>query len=138
MTKIVKFRPHHFLCTIAYQGMGYSKAFVENYDLIAKQLLENPNTKIQIVTGLDDICSACPQKIPQFNICQSQNKIAQLDQAHADILDLQDQKIITFAQAKNKIKQQMSLKHFHQACKPCEWKAIGVCEDALKKILHSN
>lgn len=135
MTNIIKFRPHHFLCTIAYQGMGYSKSFIANYDLLVKEIKNNKNLKIQVTTSLDKICSKCPHQIIKSKTCSQEEKIIKLDEAHAKILGLQNGEIISFEDAKQRIKERMSLSLFYEACKPCEWQSLGVCEAALKKLL---
>ncbi|WP_414708166.1 DUF1284 domain-containing protein, partial [Romboutsia sp.] len=43
----------------AYVGKGYSQEFSENIESIIKQLKDD-SKQIQIVFGLDDICSKCP------------------------------------------------------------------------------
>lgn len=135
MNKIIKFRPHHFLCTIAYQGMGYSKDFVTNYDFIAKQIKNNENIKIEVTNVLDSICASCPHKIIKSNSCTEQDKIMKLDSAHAKILNLKNKQVISFYEAKEKIKQNMTLELFYEACKPCEWQSLGICEKALINLI---
>jgi hypothetical protein len=135
MTKPIQFRPHHFLCSVAYQGMGYSKAFVANYDRIAEQIRKHEETKIQVVRGSDSICSRCPHNNVQSSTCSDEATSMKLDRAHSAILDLQDQEIFSFREAKQKIKERMSLELFYEACRPCEWQSLGHCEAALKKLL---
>ncbi len=49
-------RPHHLLCILTYKGLGYTNAFVENFDQIIINLSKDP--KITIIKGCDDICKA--------------------------------------------------------------------------------
>lgn len=135
MEKPIQFRPHHFLCSIAYKGMGYSKDFIANYDRIAKQIRNDEETKIQVVIRADDICSHCPHVHMQSKTCSDEATIMKLDRAHATILGLCDREVLSFREAKQKIKKRMSLALFEQACKPCEWQSLGVCEDALKRLI---
>lgn len=51
----IRLRPHHLLCLLTYVGKGYSRAFVENYDRIAKRI--NDGEDIVVVEGPDDICA---------------------------------------------------------------------------------
>lgn len=50
----VSLRPHHLLCLLTYVGKGYSRAFTENYDAIAKRLTQGEG--VVLVAGPDDIC----------------------------------------------------------------------------------
>lgn len=130
---MIRFRPHHFLCSLAYKGMGYSTAFIENYDKIARKIRDDDETQIQVVYGLDTICSRCPHQT-KANRCVNEQTIQKLDQAHASILGLRDKEILTFREAKKRLRQNMSRELFLEACRSCEWQKMGLCEAALKKL----
>lgn len=132
---MIELRPHHFLCTIAYEGKGYSKAFVKNYDRIAAKLKESPDTKVRVSFGLDMICSHCPHKNVSLHNCRDQQTIDKIDYAHASILGLHEGEILSFKEAKKKIKKHMSVELFQKACKPCEWQKFGMCERALRELI---
>src|SRR6185437_8156164 len=129
---MLKFRPHHFLCTVGYQGKGYSKEFVENYDRIAADLKESgpagDDTVIEVVAKTDSICAPCPSK--RGDLCETQNKIDQLDRAHAKILALQTGERLTWKEAKERIAEHFSDEAFESACGPCSWKPFGICKKA--------
>ncbi len=132
---MLKFRPHHFLCTLGFEGKGYSAAFVKNYAEIDQRLKVAPGgdqTVIEVTSHTDSICAPCPSR--RELLCESQSKIEALDQAHAEILGLASGDQLTWKEAKTKIAQKMNLGAFHRACEPCSWKALGVCETALRKL----
>lgn len=131
MTRLIQFKPHHFLCSLAYQGMGYSLTFTKNYDRIIKDIRNNENTLIRVTFELDDICKKCPHEDGVSKKCKSQPLIEKLDNAHASILNFYDGELLSFKEAKERIRTSMSLEQFHQACGACEWKKLGVCEQAL-------
>ncbi|MBS0236301.1 MAG: DUF1284 domain-containing protein [Proteobacteria bacterium] len=133
---MLKFRPHHFMCTLGFRGVGYSKDFVRNYKEIVQTLKDAPNTPIAVVFGGDAICAPCPN-LKLNGLCITQEKIDTLDKAHIKALGLQDGQTITWQQAKSLIRDKMSLEQFHQACAPCRWKELGICEQALKDLLTS-
>lgn len=58
----ITFRPHHFLCTLGFQGKGYSPSFVENYTRHVEALHDNEDVEIEVVEKGDTICSACPHQ----------------------------------------------------------------------------
>lgn len=133
---MLKFRPHHFLCTIGYEGKGYSEPFTDNYDQIAEKLSapDGDQTKIQVILYTDDICAPCPHQ--RGLLCASQKKIAALDQKHAEALNLQKNEILSWQDAKERIKKNISIETFHNICKGCQWKSLGICEEALQKLHH--
>lgn len=129
----MKFRPHHFLCTLGFEGKGYSSGFVKNYNKISETLKDDPNTEIEVVEFLDDICGACPKRKDELH-CTSQDQIALLDARHKDALGIKIGDHLTWAQAKALIRSNITLKKFHHICDGCEWKELGVCESALLKL----
>lgn len=135
MSKI-RFRPHHFLCTVGFEGKGYSEEFVANYTRIAQDLRDSPSgddTEITVaVESTDSICHPCPNK--RGNVCETEAKIRTLDSAHAEILELKSGDVLTWGEAKNRIRAKMTLEKFHTACAPCSWKRAGICERALGKL----
>lgn len=128
----IQFRPHHFLCALCFQGKGYSSPFIENFSGIMQQLNHTPETMIEVVAETDSICSPCPHR--RETKCTEQHKISQLDNAHADILQLTAGDKMTWEQAKKRIKSEMTLEKFHEACAPCEWKKLGICEGVLRDL----
>lgn len=121
------------MCTLGFRGKGYSLGFIKNYKKIAKLLQENEDHSIEVVPFMDDICGACPNKIDEV-VCKSQEKILRLDKAHAEVLGLKAGDVLTWKEAKERIKNHMSLEKFHQACAGCNWKEYGVCEEALEEL----
>lgn len=131
---IIRFRPHHFLCTLGFQGKGYSPAFVANYQMIVDTLRqsEGDNILIHVVEKTDSICAPCPNKRDER--CATQAKIDALDKAHAAILNIKVGDILSWGEAKKRIARQMTLEKFHTACAICPWKRLGVCEKALTEL----
>lgn len=128
----LSFRPHHFLCTLGFQGMGYSPGFVENYAQIVKALQDNEELSIEVVAGRDSICNACPHQ--GMTGCETEEKIQSLDSRHSQILNIHPGDILSWREGKERLKERMTIDAFHGACEGCQWKDYGVCEKALKKL----
>lgn len=126
----VFFRPHHFLCTLGFQGKGYSPSFIDNFQRVVDHLQQDETTPIRVVEKSDVICKACPHE--REGVCATEAKIARLDRAHQEILQLSTH--ITWLAAKKRLQQAMSLEKFHQACASCSWKPLGICEQALRQL----
>jgi hypothetical protein len=133
---IIKFRPHHFMCTLGFRGKGYSLDFVRNYKNIANTLKQDENTLLEVAEYMDDICTPCPNKIDEI-VCKSQEKILRLDKAHSEVLKLKPGEVMSWKDAKARIKNNMTLEKFDKACEGCDWKKYGVCEESLKELLNS-
>ncbi|OJW47573.1 MAG: hypothetical protein BGO67_04295 [Alphaproteobacteria bacterium 41-28] len=126
------FRPHHFLCTLGFQGMGYSPEFIENYTHIVEALQDNEELLIEVVAGADSICTACPHQ--GGGVCRTEDKIRGLDDRHAQVLGIVPGDVLSWKMGKNRLKENMTLDAFHKACEGCQWKSSGVCEEALQKL----
>jgi hypothetical protein len=131
----IKFRPHHFLCALCFQGKGYSPQFVDNFSAMMAILnaKEGEKISIQVTKETDSICEPCPHRLGKM--CQTEEKIAILDAAHANALGINDDEKITWGDAKKKIHDQVSLTTFHRICATCSWKKLGICESVLRKFL---
>jgi uncharacterized protein len=134
---ILKYRPHHFLCTLGFIGMGYSPEFIQNFEKIVS-ILKKPDgddTEIKVIFTADSICIPCPNK--RDDGCKSQARINRLDKAHATALQIKDGDTLTWSEAKKRIAKNISLDEFNKICAPCPWKQHGVCEKALENNSHS-
>ncbi len=130
---MLKFRAHHFMCTNGFQGIGYSSAFIKNYEKITNKLIKDPSTLIKVTNKLDDICGACPNQTKQ-KTCIEQNKISQLDQRHMEVLGICEGQVLSWNDALQIIKEKMSLEKFNYACAGCSWQSYGICENALRRL----
>ncbi len=127
---MIKFRPHHFLCTYCFIGAGYNLDFIENYREIKAVLDSDDLTKIEVSNSLDNICKQCPNNI-NGEQCDTESKVQKLDQLHMQALDLQIGDIVTWRQAKSLIKTKISLEVFDSICEKCEWKKLNICKDII-------
>lgn len=126
---VIRYRPHHFLCTVGFQGKGYSPDFVKNFSAIKEGLADD--TLITLVDETDDICAPCPHK--RDKLCTKQEMISSLDQRHSEALGFTSGQTLSWGEAKNRLKK-LSLDDFHRICAGCNWKELGVCEAALKAL----
>ncbi len=131
---MLHFRAHHFLCTLVFKGKGYSSQFIRNFQSIVNQLNgpKGDQMLIRVTQAADSICTPCPHRTEK--LCAYQHKVQPLDEAHAQALGIQPGDTLTWGAAKQKIKNNISLKKFHQICASCAWKSLGVCKAALKNL----
>ena len=132
---MLKFRPHHFLCTVGFAGQGYSDEFVKGYQEIARGLREAPDgddVMIEVVSHTDSICTPCPNK--QGLKCTTEEKVQKLDTHHASALGLRAGDRLTWGEAKQRVRERVSNEVFDKICDPCGWKPKGICEKALNQL----
>lgn len=131
----LRYRPHHFLCSLGFQGKGYSDSFAANMARIVMGRLRTPeggDEVIEVTAATDDICAPCPHR--RGTACERQEKIAALDAAHARALNLAPGDRLTWAEAQDRIRAQVPPGSLKSLCAGCEWEAYGMCEAALARL----
>ena len=125
---MIEIRPHHVLCNYCYRGNGYDNAFVHNFTQINEDIINNKKQLI-IVNKLDSICDKCPN---QNGIkCDTQEKIDNLDNKHMQALQIQQDDILNWDQAVEKIKINITKDVFKNICSECEWYESNICYNVL-------
>ena len=118
-----KFRPHHLLCNLFFQGKGYNAKFVENFSLINQALLIAPELKqLQIVNGIDDICRQCPKN--KAGKCEDDFTVAVLDSSYFTLLQLSVGEVLSLNEVKTKVRKFLSRDKFSTVCSQCPWKNL--------------
>ena len=131
----LRFRPHHFLCALGYQGKGYSDAFTANMTAIVVDRLRAPGGDeviIETTGATDDICTPCPKR--RGRLCTNQQAIATLDRAHAAALKLKPRERLTWGEAQQRILDNVPPGSLKILCAGCQWLELGLCEDALLRL----
>ncbi len=131
----VRYRPHHFLCSLGFEGKGYSDAFTANMTAIVMGRLRAAGgdaTEIEVTDAADDICAPCPKRVGAG--CEAQAKIDRLDAAHAFALNLKPGDRLTWGEAKARIRASVPAGSLRRLCAGCEWEPLGLCEAALARL----
>jgi uncharacterized protein len=131
----IRYRPHHFLCSLGFEGKGYSEAFTANMSAIVMGRLRAPDgdtAVIEVTAGLDDICAPCPKN--RGHACEVQARIDRLDAAHAEALGLRAGDRLTWGEAKGRIRTEVPPGSLAGLCAGCEWEPFGMCEAALARL----
>lgn len=123
----VRLRPHHVLCTVGFQGRGYSAEFVQNYTALKATL--TPDTSVRVVMQTDNICDACPHQ--RGDLCTKEAKIQRLDMRHTKALGLEKDAVYTWGVLLNRARQHIQPDDLDTLCKGCAWLPLGICKEAL-------
>lgn len=132
---MIRYRPHHILCSLGFEGKGYSPSFTENMSAIVMGRLraDGGDATVIEVTGItDDICAPCPKR--RGRLCTNQDKIKTLDRAHAAALKLEPHEKLTWGAAKARIRANVPPGSLKTLCAGCDWERYGMCEAALRRL----
>lgn len=130
----LRFRPHHFLCSLGFEGMGYSDAFTANMAAIVLGRLRAPGgtaALIEVTTKADDICAPCPAR--RGTGCQSSERIAALDAAHGAALALNEGDVLSWGEALLRMRA-LPPEALDDICAGCRWLEAGMCRAALTRL----
>lgn len=132
---MLRFRPHHFLCALGYQGKGYSFEFTANMDAIVSEGLRGPageDTPIEVIAVSDAICTPCPHR--RGEDCEKQALIAELDRRHAERLQLRTGDVVRWGQMRRRIRQSIAPADLDTLCAGCSWLEAGLCKAAVERL----
>ncbi len=125
----IRVRPHHFLCIRGFEGRGYSKEFVENFERISRSLSE-PGLEIEVVEGADDICAACPH-LSGDRCLKGEEKASRIDERALRRLGL-SLGIATYPEI-DKALGTVGPDDILDICSDCDWLEMGYCAKAFDK-----
>lgn len=131
-----KFRAHHILCTLLYEGKGYSGAFCENMNAVTGRLEENQNERFTLVAQPDIICGNCPNLTATGECESSGERVVSKDRRIMELLALTEQETYTYPELCRRTKEHMTEESFLQICGTCDWRKQGLCryEDLVAKL----
>lgn len=119
----VRLRGHHLICLQFFHGQGYSAEFVHNLLGVIERLTTGPG---KVVTGHDDVCSACPALCEELQDCERREELEILDALALELLDLKPGDEFDFGE----ISVMMVPKTFKRwraiACDGCQWEQFCV------------
>lgn len=130
-------RPHHLLCTQAFRGMGYSKEFTENMAALVKMMKEDDDFTLELVSGTDHICRACPNKIGE-NVCKDDEKVLLFDKKIKEMFGLEYGKKYNYKELTEKIDSNLDENRLFLICGNCSWYEKSRCRDYILQNVHLN
>lgn len=126
----IALRPHHFLCLPGYKGYNYNQAQINSWDIISKQLRENPDTDILIKSGKDDLCKKCPNDGSGTAICKD-DSVNKLDEKVKFLIGIETGKTYKFSEIMKRMKWVMTPEVHKDLCSDCCWWRKGLCRDTF-------
>lgn len=82
---VIRLRPHHLLCLVAFQGEGYSPEFIEKALGLQRALLAD-DAVVELVRGPDDLCDGCPEMSRECVSLAPDSGVEKLDRAASALL----------------------------------------------------
>nr|WP_281494022.1 DUF1284 domain-containing protein [Jannaschia sp. S6380] len=132
----LRLRRHHILCSIGFEGVGYSDAFTANMGHIVHGQLraaDGEAVSIRITDTADSICAPCPKR--RGLGCEGQDLIDRLDAAHGAALDVRPGDRLTWGACLDRVRARIVPGDLDRICEGCSWLEGGMCKRAVAKLL---
>jgi len=117
----IRIRAHHLLCIQGFQGHGYDHEFTQRMGEIITFLDSYPSQKIEIITGVDEICKICPNLNEKQCINDHGNNIKKLDLHVINNTLLKENYRITYKKAIDTVNQYLTSDDIKIICEGCIW-----------------
>ncbi len=119
----IRLRPHHLLCILTYAGAGYTRAFVRNFDVVAR--LVESGRGVELVSGPDSICEGL--RGPKAGHCMSmdvqrRDRAAQRELRKMRLLPAVTQPLS--ARWFGRMREAFAEGHIRSACASCGWRSV--------------
>ena len=122
----IKLRPHHLLCIQKFVGKGYDGVFTNHLAKIVELLSENPDTKITLVEGCDNVCTKCPNR--EEGACTDGQKVLDLDEGVLDACKLKPGTTDTWKSLSRTARERVfETEKFELICSSCQW--FDICKN---------
>lgn len=119
-------RAHHILCTLLFEGKGYSSSFTSSLAEIA-HILKTDDPAVRIAAGYDDICVGCPNKDDADpRLCINQ-RVSQKDRDIIRFLRIQEGCVYKYSTLAMAVRHKITAELFISSCQNCIWFKDGVC-----------
>lgn len=122
-----KFRVHHILCTVLYQGEGYSGVFCDNMTQKVHELKDNLDGALILVTDPDMICARCPNRTPDDTCLDEKNHVKIKDLELLKLFGWEENKSYSYYELLLDAAGKMDAKEFTRSCGKCRWYKEGLC-----------
>ena len=133
----VRLRPHHVLCSIGFEGRGYSSPFIANMSQVIDGQLRAPGGEaitIAFTAQADSICAPCPNRVGMG--CAKGEVIEGLDGRHAAALGIAAGDRLSWGACLDRVVETVRPDDLDHLCAGCGWLAEGMCKSALARLLQ--
>ncbi len=125
-------RGHHLICLHFFNGEGYNEEFIGNL----KSTLSSASVDgVNVISGVDDICSKCPYKKETFcrHTDTSDKEIRDMDSTALKLLDLSPGDLVNWEEIRRVLPSIFHEWH-RNYCSACDWKAACEGNGLFKKM----
>ena len=137
MSEIVILRAHHLLCAPGFRGLGYSKAFAENFSAVLQGLRQRPEAMVDVIDQPDMLCGVCPHL--KESRCQregpeEETKVKGADQKVLARMGLPAGTRLSWEEWLRRVGSSIGPEDLPTLCGPCPWLTLKHCTMGLARL----
>jgi hypothetical protein len=141
----IRIRAHNLLCLQGYQGLGYTREFIEHMTMIHGYLKGNPKAEVMVVVGEDTFCKHCPHNykgrctegdpVDQPVPLDAPDNSILMDRRVLTWLGLSENNVYLWREILYKVGETVDSSTMDMLCgSNCPWRDQGHCEEALDEL----
>ena len=133
----IPLRAHNLLCLLGYRGRGYDDRFVAEMTSVHHALRADPETRIEVRTSPDRLCSACPNL--RSGGCtlggpDHETHMRAQDEDVAARLGLAAGDVVTWADVLRRVASGVRGTDLPSICTTCPWLSLGWCAEGIEAV----
>lgn len=128
---VVELRPHHMLCSMAFDDSGYSPEHTSAAENVFYSLQGHPYQEVKIINSDDTICISCPGNA---GACKKEN-VKKLDETCRNLLGIDMDVIYKYNDLWERFQEVFSFSKIQEICGNCKWWEQK-CKDFFKNSVH--
>ena len=125
------------MCFHGYSGRGYDDKFIANMNQLKSLFLNDPETKIQIISTPDNICESCPHLSDigciQDNQPDQENRVHLRDRAVMAVLNISDGQVFKVSDVFRLTESKITPEKLKDICGDCTWLPDSSCSANIQK-----
>lgn len=134
----IRLRPHHVLCAIGFDEVGYKDAFTANFSNITRGQLRacgGSGTEVLITGQADSLCAPCPSR--RGLGCEFEDRIDRIDAMHLEALGLEIGARLSWGDCLDTVRDSVVPDDLDRICAGCTWLPLGMCKANLARLIET-
>ncbi len=133
----IRLRGHTLLCLQGFRGEGYSREFVENMASVHRTLIDDPETRVEVLASPDAVCGACPHQQTSgctLNSVRSEEEMQDQDRVVLQKLGLEVGDRVRWRDILERIRRSVAGDDLASICGTCRWLPLGYCREGMNRL----
>ncbi len=137
MEQPIPIRAHQILCLLGYRGEGYSVTFVAEMSGLVRELREQPERQVRLLTSADRLCQACIHLRRGGCTLGGPDHETHMRRQDEDVLarlGLAPEGVYSWNLIKGRVAASIRSADLPSICTTCPWLHLGWCAEGVEDL----